>query len=121
MLCSLDFDILKSNLQVPIYLSVVRMLVISCSSLSLLLCWVYVALKASVMSRLQWSSLLLCAVTPIVSSSKQKKVCLTWFFPTVTAQGLRRAKEYARLGLQSATLQLEIDHMKVASCHMGEP
>ena len=50
-----------------------------------------------------------------------KKVCLTWFFPTVTAQGLRRAKEYARLGLQSATLQLEIDHMKVASCHMGEP
>ena len=73
VLCSLDFDILKSNLQVPIYLSVVRMLVISCSSLSLLLCWVYVALKASVMSRLQWSSLLLCTVTPMVSSSKQRK------------------------------------------------
>ena len=51
----------------------------------------------------------------------KKEVCLTWFFPTVTAQGLRRAKEYARLGLQSATLQLEIDHITVASCHMGEP
>ena len=36
----------KSNLRV------VRMLVISSSSLSLLLCWVYVALKASVISKL---------------------------------------------------------------------
>ena len=27
-----------------------------------------------------------------------KEMCLTWFIPTVTAQGLRRAKEYARLG-----------------------
>ena len=73
VLCSLDFDILKSNLQVShTYLSVVRMLVISCSSLSLLLCWVYVALKASVMSRLQWSSLLLCTARPMDSSSKRK-------------------------------------------------
>ena len=42
-------------------------------------------------------------------------LCRTWFFSPVAAQGLRRVKEYARLGLLSATLQLEIDHMMAFS------
>lgn len=43
------------------------------------------------------------------------QLCRTWFSSPVTAQGLRRVKEYARLGLLSATLQLEMDHMMVFS------
>ena len=53
-------------------------------------------------------------------------LCRTWFFSPVTAQGLRRVKEYARLGFiicDTAAGNGPHDGVltPMASCRMGKP
>ena len=57
---------------------------------------------------------------------KMKQLCRTWFSSTVTAQGLRRVKEYARLGFiiyDTAAGNGPYDGVltPMASCRMGKP